>query len=83
MKTLLIAAALAAITATPALAWTQSFYGPQGQYQGHATQGFDGGYSFYGPQGQYQGHATQGFDGGYSFYGPQGQYQGHTSRNGW
>jgi hypothetical protein len=67
---------LLAFINTGALAQTQYFYGPNGQYQGQAMQSGNNQF-FYGANGQYQGQAMQSGNSTY-FYGPQGQSQGQT-----
>jgi hypothetical protein len=76
----IICALAFALSVSPALAQqSRSFYGPSGQYEGHATQ--DGNStSYYGPSGQYLGHTTDNaYSNSRSFYGPAGQYQGHET----
>jgi glutamate synthase domain-containing protein 3 len=59
-----------------AIAQTQYFYGPNGQYQGQAMRSGNTQY-FYGANGQYQGQALQSGN-VTSLYGANGQYQGQT-----
>jgi len=59
-----------------AIAQTQYFYGPNGQYQGQVLRSGTTQY-FYGANGQYQGQALQSGNNQY-FYGSNGQYQGQT-----
>jgi hypothetical protein len=59
-----------------AIAQTQYFYGPNGQYQGQALQSGTTQF-FYSANGQYQGQALQSGNNQY-FYGANGQYQGQT-----
>lgn len=62
-----------------AIAQTQYFYGPNGQYQGQAMRSGNTQY-FYNANGQYQGQALQ--SGNItSLYNANGQYQGQTFGN--
>ena len=62
-----------------AIAQTQYFYGPNGQYQGQALQSGTTQF-FYGADGQYQGQAFRNGN-TTSLYGANGQYQGQTFSN--
>ena len=56
------------------VASAQSYYGPNGQYQGQAIQNGNT-TNYYGPNGAYQGQSVQG-SGQTNYYGSNGAYQG-------
>ena len=70
---------IALLISSNAIAQTQYFYGPNGQYQGQAMQSGNTQY-FYGANGQYQGQALQSGN-VTSLYNANGQFQGQTMGN--
>jgi hypothetical protein len=63
------------IVAIGGTALAQTYFGPNGQYEGRAVPAPNGGMSFWGPHGEYEGREIPNTN-GRTYWGPYGQYQG-------